>query len=52
MARDKPGTLTVAFSDAKLTFTVTHHFDAENPYIEITGFTGIPRVPQREASVA
>lgn len=52
IAWDRPGTLTVAFADTELALIVTHHFDAEDPYLEITGFTGIPRVPQREACIA
>jgi hypothetical protein len=39
---DRPGSLTVAFADTALDFTVTHQQDIEDPYLEITGFAGTP----------
>ena len=41
---DVSGLLSVRFSDCTLTLTATHHMHAENPYVEIAGFTGEPYV--------
>ncbi len=38
-----PGSLRISFADLVLELAVAHGNDTEDPYIEITGFTGSPR---------
>ncbi len=40
----EPGALPVRFADRELLFAIEHKGDMEDPYIEITGFTGEPRI--------
>jgi len=40
LALGRPGRLPVRFADLQLTFTVSHEGGADDPYLEITGFTG------------
>ncbi|UCE59076.1 MAG: hypothetical protein JSU63_16730 [Phycisphaerales bacterium] len=44
LTRDKPGRMHARFADHELTFTVRHEQGLEDPYLEITGFTGEPRI--------
>lgn len=43
MTSNHPGLLKVAFADATLSLNISHPADAEDPCLEITGFTGVPR---------
>ena len=46
-SRHTPGTLRVVFADVVLDLAVTHGNDTDDPYIEITGFTGCPRTKRQ-----
>ncbi len=50
MTWDKPGELSIQFADMKLSLAVKHILSAASPYLEITGFTGKPRIPCEEVS--
>ncbi|MGD2109113.1 MAG: hypothetical protein PVI86_06950 [Phycisphaerae bacterium] len=40
---NQPGSLRVTFADSKLDLRITHHQDIEDPYFQITGFSGRAR---------